>query len=297
VYHAVHLFGLSYRRVSSSTWHPDVETFDVYRGKKLIGRFHLDLHPRKGKYGHAACFDIRPGIRRIQLPEASLVCNFSKGLMTHSEVTTFFHEFGHLIHHILAGDQSWFRFNGFGTEWDFVEAPSQMLEAWALDYKTLKRFARHHKSGKPIPESLVKEMQKADKFGRGIWVRRQTFYSALSLRYHQEADPKHANLFNIMQRVEKKYDIQKYPRGMHFYASFGHLNEYSAMYYTYLWSRAIAQDILSPFKKKGMYNREVARRYVEEILAPGGSRAAKQLIHNFLKRNWNLSAFRQWLEK
>ncbi|MEK7650006.1 MAG: M3 family metallopeptidase [Patescibacteria group bacterium] len=291
------LFGLSYRRVVLPTWHKEVKAFDVYRGKKLIGRIYFDLHPRKGKYGHAACFDLRPGIRGVQLPEASLVCNFSKGLMTHDEVTTFLHEFGHLLHWILGGDQRWARFNGFGTEWDFVEAPSQMLEAWALDYKTLKQFACHHKTRQPIPEALVKNMQKADKFGRGIWVRRQNFLSALSLQYHEERHPKRVDLYNIVQRVGKKYHVQQYPRGMYFYTSFGHLNGYSALYYTYIWSRAIAEDMLSVFRRKGMYDKKTARRYLEKVLAPGGSEDAHQLIRNFLGRDWDLGAFHAWIDK
>jgi thimet oligopeptidase len=290
-------FGVSYRRVLPPTWHRDVEAFDVYHGRALIGRFYFDLHPRKGKYGHAACFDIRSGIRGVQLPEASLVCNFSKGLMSHNEVTTFFHEFGHLMHCILAGDQVWIRFNGFGAEWDFVEAPSQMFEAWALDYGTLKRFARHHRFGKTIPKALVEKMRQANKFGRGVWMQGQNFYSALSLRYHQDKDPRRANLVKIMQTTQKKYDIQQYPPGMHFYASFGHLNGYSAIYYTYQWSRAIAEDILSLFKRKGIYDRKTTMRYVREILVPGGSKDASQLVHNFLKRNWKLTAFRKWLEE
>ena len=290
-------FGLSYRRVSPPTWHREVEAFDVYRGAKLIGRFYLDLHPRKGKYGHAACFDIRSGIHGVQLPEASLVCNFSKGLMSDSEVTTFFHEFGHLMHCMLAGDQRWVRFNGFGTEWDFVEAPSQMFEAWAVDYETLKRFARHYQSGKPISKALVEKMKEAHKFGRGVWMQGQNFYSALSLRYHQDKDPRHANLFKIMQDTQKRYDIIQFPSGTHFYANFGHLNGYSAIYYTYQWSRAIAQDMLLPFKRKGMYDRATAARYVKEVLMPGGSKDAGLLVHDFLKRNWKLDAFREWLEE
>lgn len=294
---AARLFGLSYRRVYPPTWHPDVEAYDAYRKGKKIGRFYLDMHPRKGKYGHAACFDIRLGLRGIQFPEAALVCNFSKDLMSQGEVETFFHEFGHLIHCLLAGDQQWLRFNGFGVEWDFVEAPSQMLEEWALDYPTLKRFARNQKTGKRIPEALVKKMRTADKFGRGISIRRQNFYSALSLRYHEESDPRHADLMKILRRVQKKYDILEYPAGTHFFAGFGHLNEYSAIYYTYMWSRAIAEEILSPFKKAGMYDRRVAARYMDEVLVPGGSKDASQLIHNFLRRDWNLKTFKRWLEE
>ncbi len=289
------LFGLSYRRASVASWHPDVEVFDVYRNKKMIGRFYLDLHPRTGKYGHAACFDIQPGIRGKQLPEAALICNFSKDLMSHDEVTTFLHEFGHLIHFIMGGDQKWVRFSGFATEWDFVEAPSQMLEAWALDFKTISSFARHYKTRKPISQALVKKMREAENFNKGIWVQRQIFLAALSLRYHQDPSPKNADLSAIMRNEQKKCSAISYSSETHFYTGFGHLNEYSAIYYTYMWSLAIAKDILVPFTKKGMYDRNVSQRYVKEILMPGGSKDANDLIRNFLKRDWNLNAFSQWL--
>ena len=291
------MFGLSFRRSSAKAWHPDVRAYDAYRGKRLIGRFYLDLHPREGKYGHAACFDIRPGIHGTSLPEAALICNFSRDLMSHSEVTTFFHEFGHLLHFILAGDQRWARFSGIATEWDFVEAPSQMLETWAFDPTTLRRFARHQKTGKPIPRAMVKKMEQAEHFCKGIWTGRQIFLAMLSLRYHEEQNPKTADLDALLRTAQKKYGTVSYPRDSHFYASFGHLSGYSALYYTYVWSRAIAEDLLTAFKKEGLQDVATARRYAATILTPGGSQDARDLIRNFLGRNWNLTAYRRWLEK
>ena len=293
---AARLFGLSYRKVSAKLWHKDVEAYDVHRAGKLIGRFYLDLHPRDGKYGHAACFEVRPGIRGKQLPEVSLICNFSRDLMTQSEVETFLHEFGHLVHFILASDQRWARFSGITTEWDFVEAPSQMLESWAIDYGTLRAFARHHKTGAPIPEALVKKMHQADSFGRGIVQCRQLFLSAISLAYHREKDPAHVDLMSVIRRAETKYSPFRYPKGTHLYANFGHLGGYSAVYYTYTWSRAIAEEILAPFKKHGMYDKKIAKRYAEAVLMPGGSKDARELLHDFLGREWNLKAFECWLK-
>ncbi len=287
------MFGVSYEKISIPTWHSSVEVFDVRRDKKLIGRFYLDLHPREGKYGHAACYDIRPGIHNKQLPEAALICNFSKDLLGHDEVTTFFHEFGHLVHFILGGDQRWVRFSGTATEWDFIETPSKMLEAWALDYGTLKGFARHYKTNAPISPSLVKQMRTAENFGKGIRLQRQMFLSALSLRYHQE---KHVDLLAIMKNEQKKFSTHPYVPKTHYYAGSGHLEGYSAIYYTYMWSLAIAQDILSPFIKNGMRDRRTAKRYMEQVLMPGGSKDARKLIYNFLGREWNLNAFRRWVK-
>ncbi len=291
------LFGLTYRRLTVKTWHEDVEAYDVYRRKVKIGRFYLDLHPRQGKYNHAACFGLKAGIKGRQLPEAVLVCNFSRGLATHEEVTTFLHEFGHLVHFILGGHQHWVRFSGYSGEHDFIESPSQMLEAWALDFETVKRFARHYRTGKPIPRALFERIIKSDRFGRGTWIRRQIFYSALALRYHQEKNPLRANLSGIMKKLQKKYDLITYPPGAHFYTNFGHLYGYSALYYTYPWSRAIAEDILSPFKKRGMYNKKVASEYAEKILAQGGSKDSNKLIRDFLGRKWQLKAFEKWLRE
>jgi thimet oligopeptidase len=291
-----HLFGLVYKKVKVPTWHKDVEVFDVSRKGKVIGRFYLDMHAREGKYGHAACFEIRPGVRDQNFPEAALVCNFSRGLMTHNEVVTFFHEFGHLLHFILAGDQKWCRFSGVATEWDFVEAPSQMLEAWAKDFQTLKTFAKHHKTGKVIPEELLKKMRKVGSLNRGLWQRRQLSLTSLSLEYHLKVTGS-VNLSSVMNAQLKKYSPIKYPEHTHMYAGFGHLNGYSAMYYTYMWSRAIAQDLLSLFEKNGMHDRNTAKRYMENILMPGGSKNAQDLIKNFLGRDWSLKAFQAWLEE
>lgn len=290
------LLGLKFKKIKIKSWHKDVENFDIYRKGKILGRFYLDMHPREGKYGHAACFSIRSGIRDLHLPEAALICNFSKKLMGYDDVITFFHEFGHLMHFILAGNQKWNRFSGFSTEWDFVEAPSQMLEACGHDAKTLKKFARHYKTNKIIPDKLLNKMKETESLNRGLWQSRQAALASLSLRYHIES-PQKINLSSVMNSELKKFNAVEYPEGTHFYAGFGHLNGYSAMYYTYLWSRAIAEDILSPFKKDGMYNKKVSKLYVDNVLSVGGSKDANVMIKNFLGREWNLKAFSEWLGK
>ncbi|MHB8275984.1 MAG: M3 family metallopeptidase, partial [Dermatophilaceae bacterium] len=180
------LFGLSYGRVQDAeSWHEDVAVYDVQLEGIPLGRIYLDLHPREGKYKHAAQFDLAPGIRDRQLPEGVLVCNFGRGLMEHSDVVTLFHEFGHLVHHLLAGRHHWARFSGVATEWDFVEAPSQLLEEWAWDASVLRSFATDD-AGEPIPEDLVAKMRAGEDFGKGCSARTQMFYAALSYRLHQE---------------------------------------------------------------------------------------------------------------
>ena len=143
------LFGVEYRPVPDApVWHPDVAVLRRAGAAtaSVLGRIYLDLHPREGKYKHAAQFDLVAGVTGRQLPEGVLVCNFPRGLMEHADVVTLFHEFGHLVHHVLGGRQRWVRFSGVATEWDFVEAPSQMLEEWAWDAEILRSFA--HRRGR-----------------------------------------------------------------------------------------------------------------------------------------------------
>ena len=153
------LFELEYRRIGESAWHESVETYDIYEAGTRIGRFHLDMHPREGKYKHAAAFPLQSGVCDRQIPEAALVCNFpggdgTLGLMEHDQVVTFFHELGHLLHHILGGRHRWVEVSGLNVEWDFVEVPSQMLEEWAWDEETLQAFARND-DDEPIPTELI----------------------------------------------------------------------------------------------------------------------------------------------
>ena len=190
------LFGLEWTPVphaDAGTWHDDVASYDVGLEGRRIGRIHLDLHPREGKFKHAAQFDMVKGVAGEQLPEGVLVCNFSRGLMEHDEVVTLFHEFGHLVHHVLGGQGGWVRFSGVATEWDFVEAPSQMLEEWAWDADVLATFARNE-DGETIPAELVAAMRRADHFGKGLYAVQQMSYAARSYYFHAGAPDRCARL-------------------------------------------------------------------------------------------------------
>jgi len=283
-----------------TAWHPDVQVYDVMRKGEKLGRIYLDMHPREGKYKHAAQFTLRDGVEGTQLPEGVLVCNFpnprteAPALMEHDDVVTMFHEFGHLMHHVLGGHHRWVRQSGVATEWDFVEAPSQMFEEWAWSYETLSRFAKHHETGKPIPKELVAKMRKADKFGLGTQTVQQMFYAAISLSFHT-ADPTKLNQLDEVKQLQKKYTPFGYVEGTRFHASFGHLVGYSAMYYTYMWSLVIAKDLLTPFQKKGLMNTEVTYRYRDKILAPGGTKDAAVLVKDFLGRDFDFKAFEKYL--
>jgi thimet oligopeptidase len=286
------LFGIEYvPRPDVSVWHEDVDTYDVLRDGAVIGRIFLDLHPREGKFKHAAEFPITSGVSGRQLPAGALVCNLSRGLMEHLELITLFHEFGHVLHHVLAGQQRWARFSGVTTEWDFVEAPSQLLEEWAWTADVLSAFAVDA-DGVPIPHDLVDRMRAADRFGKGLLIRTQTYYAAVSYLLHRDRP---RDLTGAVREIQPQYDLLAYLAGTHLHANFGHLAQYTSGYYTYLWSLVISKDLLSQFDRSDLMRADRARRYRDEILAPGGSRDAADMVESFLGRPYSFDAFERWL--
>ncbi|NMO16306.1 Zn-dependent oligopeptidase [Pyxidicoccus fallax] len=296
------MFGVTYRRVPDApVWHPDVEAYDVFEGSALKGRFYLDMHPRDDKYKHAAQFTLTSGKAGRRLPEGVLICNFPRpgaepALLQHSDVETFFHEFGHLLHHIFGGHTRWSGVSGVRTEWDFVEAPSQMLEEWARDTASLQTFARHHQTGEPIPADVVAKMRRADEFGKGLWVRQQMFYAALSLELYRR-EPGSVDATALVRELQGKYTPFPYVEGTYFHLSFGHLDGYSSNYYTYMWSLVIAKDLFTVFQRKGLLDPAPAQAYRREVLEPGGSADAAKLVHAFLGRDYDFRAYEEWLNK
>ncbi|MEZ4267320.1 MAG: M3 family metallopeptidase [Myxococcota bacterium] len=298
------LFGLRFvLDPNAPVWHPSVEAYRVWSGDEDLGGFYLDMHPREGKYKHAAMFPIQTGLQGGPTPLATLVCNFpdpstgdGRALMEHGDVVTYFHEFGHLIHHLLAQKSPWVTLAGINVEWDFVEAPSQILEEWAWDPTVLQRFARHIDTDEPISAELVARMRGAEEFGKGVAVMRQVFYAAYSYFLHIQ-DPKTLDIEAFTDGIYREYN--PYPRlpEAKVYANFGHLIGYSSMYYTYQWSLVIAKDLFTRFAKAGILDREVARAYREAILEPGGSVDASDLVTPFLGRPFGLDAYKEWLQR
>jgi thimet oligopeptidase len=299
---AARLFGVTFRRMKNPpVWHPSVEGWELLEGGKLAGRFYLDMHPRPGKYGHAVHFRVRTGTSDGALPESALVCNFpggtpgEPGLMDHGDLQTFLHEFGHLMHSMLAR-QRWNGISGVRTEWDFVEAPSQMLEEWGWDPAVLAGFARHHETGEPIPAELVRQLKRATGFGRALDMRTQMTYARISLSLY-DRPPEQVNTDSIVSAVTRAYSPVPPQPGTHMQTSFGHLNGYSAYYYTYMWSLVIAKDLFSRFDQSNLLASEPARRYRKLILEPGGSAPAARLVEDFLGRPFSIDAWRAWLEE
>jgi thimet oligopeptidase len=300
------MFGVRFApRDDVPVWHPDVEVHDVTLAAdgSPIGRIFLDMHPRADKYNHAAMFPLRSGKAapdEVRLPEGALLCNLPKpgaepALLQHSEVTTLFHEFGHLIHHLVGGRVRWAGDSGVANEWDFVEAPSQLLEEWTFDAGTLATFATHYRTGEPLPAEIVDKLRAADEFGKGTFVRQQMFYATISLELYRH-DPATLDIDALVRTAAEEHAAFRYVEGTHFELSFGHLVGYSATYYTYMWSLVIAKDLFTRFAAEGLPAPRASTAYRDAVLAPGGSAPAASLVRDFLGRDYTFDAYRAWLE-
>ena len=293
------MFGVEIRPWKTPVWSKLVEPYEVYDHGKLIGRFYFDSHPRPGKYEHANALMLRPGVRG-EIPVGALVMilpagDHKTGLMEHGDVETFLHEYGHLLHVIFGGqNQRWAYLSGYSTEWDFVEAPSQMLENWVYDYDTLKAFAVDE-SGNTIPRDLVDKMNRARYFSLGMDDMRQLGLSNVSLQYYLTTAPE--NLGDFARAADSKYSLVPLPPYSQFQDGFSHLAGYGAAYYTYRQSVVIADDLFTQFAAKGLRDRATAERYRKLVLEPGGSKPAAELISDFLGRPLSIDAYRAKLTK
>jgi thimet oligopeptidase len=294
------LLGIRYERAKDApVWHEDVQAYDIYEtdGTAPFARFYMDLYPRPNKFGHAAAFPLRTGRLlpdgSYQQPASAIVANFTKptpdtpSLLRHTEVVTFFHEFGHILHQTLTTAR-FAEFAGSSTERDFVEAPSQMLEHWVWDRDVLRRFARHHATGEPLPDILLDAMIRAKNVSSGIANLRQMFFARLDLRLHSpgfDGDSTAA--------VRELYPVTgfPYPEGTHFQGGFGHLFGYDAGYYGYLWSRVFGDDMFTRFEAAGVLDRATGLDYRRTILERGGSVDGDVLVRDFLGREPNSNAF------
>jgi len=283
-------------------WHEDVRVFELSDDGKFLGRIYLDLYPREGKYKHAAMFDIRVGKRQADgsyvRPMAALLCNFPKtttevpGLLTHDQVTTFFHEFGHALHHVLTQEEL-ASYAGTNTVRDFVEAPSQMFEEWAFRRETLDLFAKHHKTGEKIPKDLFEALTKSRAFGRALSTERQISLASLDFEYHSRKLPFDTD--KVMIEVMEKTQSFGYLPDTHFQGTFGHLMGYDAGYYGYQWALAIARDVLTRFEKEGYLNEAVAKSWRESVLEKGAGADEVELVTEFLGRKPDLKAYGKFL--
>jgi thimet oligopeptidase len=273
-------------------------------GRRLVGRLYLDLHPRAGKAPNAFTSTIRQGARDKHIPEAVLVANLSggrpddPGLMTHEEVRTLFHEFGHVVHRLVGGHRAWYAMSSVHLERDFAEAPSQMLEEWIWDPSTLATFAKHYQTGEPIPAALVMQMRRASEFGQGLDVRAQMVLARVSLSYH-DRDPARLDTTTLFRDIQNQYMPYPYADGTYRQMVFTHLANpgYASAYYTYMWSLVIAKDFFAAFDPQQLMAPGAASRYRDAVFAPGSSKPSATLVRDFLGRPFNATAWEKWLNR
>lgn len=302
---ASRFFSVSFKPVTDAVvWDKSVDTYDVYdqapgdQGKRL-GRIYLDMHPRQGKDKWFSSAPVIPGIRGRQIPEGMLICNFSggeagdPGLMQYDEVVTFFHEFGHLMHHILGSQGQWSQQGGFNVEGDFVESPSQMLEEMFHSTAILQSFGKNYQTGQSIPAALVAKMNAASAYGRGGWLQNQLLYSTFSLQVH-DRPPANIDFDALFQQDLKRFSLFTPIPGEHFFASFIHLEGYASNYYTYVLDKEIAIDFFAQFDPHNLLDGPTAMRYRRTVLEPGASKPAAELVKDFLGRPANIDALRKW---
>ncbi len=296
------ILGVKFTEVANADrWNPDVKLFrvnDAQSGEEL-GYFYLDLYPREGKYSHAAVMSIisgrtLPGGSYLK-PVSAMVANLAKPtpgkptLLPHDEVETFFHEFGHLMHHTLSKTR-YASASAFNVARDFVEAPSQMLENFVWEREILNEISGHYKDGSPLPEELFQKMLAARRVHLGaLFYLRQVAYGMIDLVLHTAVPQETSIIFNQIMETIALIPVQPGARSE---AAFDHLmNGYDAGYYSYLWSEVFAKDIFTRFKKEGLFNPAVGMAWRREVLEHGADRPEPESLKAFLGRAPDEQAF------
>jgi oligopeptidase A len=279
------LYGVSVAEVETfDSYHQDVKLFNVLQEGEVIARFYLDLYARQNKQGGAWMDDCR--VRRLrgetlQLPVAYLVCNFTPpvgeqpALLTHNELTTLFHEFGHGLHHMLT-QQTVASVSGInGVAWDAVELPSQFLENWCWEPEALEFISGHHETGEPLPRELLDKMLAARNFQSAIQMARQLEFSLFDFLLHMNWSGGDATAVQaLLDEVRSRVGVVPIPGFNRFQNSFSHIfgGGYAAGYYSYKWAEVLSADAYSRFEEEGIFNRETGADFRREVLAVGGSR-------------------------
>jgi oligopeptidase A len=291
------LFGIEFKRANAELWHSDVQFFHVQRDGKTIAKFYFDLFAREHKRGGAWMADCRVRRRlndgQTQLPVAFLTCNFSAptaqtpSLLTHNEVTTLFHEFGHGLHHMLTEIECAAVSGINGVAWDAVELPSQFLENWCWEKQAIELISGHYETGETLPDSLLEKMLAAKNFQAGMFMMRQLELALFDMKMHADyqADNEHW-VAQILSAVRDKVSVYQVPADNRFQHSFSHIfaGGYAAGYYSYKWAELLSADAFSLFEEEGVFNAQTGRRFLEEILQKGGASEPMDLFVNFRGR-------------
>ncbi|HEV2600882.1 MAG TPA: M3 family metallopeptidase [Candidatus Babeliales bacterium] len=282
----------------SGLWSSEVQLIEVYEAadrKQLLGYLLLDLFPRPNKFSHACEMGIVPSVIGGGPGLALVVANFTRAtaskpaLLDRNSVATFFHEFGHALHELL-GRTMFARQVGTSVKMDFVEMPSQMLEEWLWDAGILRKISSHYQTGKPLSDELISKIQNLKHFDTGVHALRQAFYAQLSLDYYKAGANKDVKgIFRTL--YASMLPMFVYVDNNNMFSSFGHLTDYGPQYYGYMWSKVYALDLFEQIKKQGLLNSVIGKKYIREILQPGGSKDPNELLYNFLGRQPSQDAF------
>lgn len=295
------LFGIEIVRAEASVWHPTVRFFEVRREGKPIAYFYADLFAREGKRSGAWMDGERTRCihrGRLQLPVAYLVCNFGAPVagkpatLTHDEVTTLFHEFGHTLHHLLTMQDEAAVSGINGVEWDAVECPSQFLENFAWDPQVAKSISRHIETGESIPDALFEKMIAAKNFQAGAACVRQVEFALFDMLLHTSFNPEADDVEALLDAVRKEVAVVFPPAYNRFPQSFSHIfaGGYAAGYYSYKWAEVLSCDCFSAFEEEGILNTATGRRFLKEILERGSSRDAMENFIAFRGRKPRIDA-------
>jgi oligopeptidase A len=290
-------FGVRIQAVAGvAAWHPDVTTYAIRDANDGdIGLFYLDPYARENKRGGAwmdECLGRRHSPTGLQRPAAYLTCNFTPplegqpALLTHDEVLTLFHEFGHGLHHLLTRVDEAAVAGIRGVAWDAVELPSQFMENWAYDRATLNGFARHWQTGQPIPDALLEKLRASRTFQSGLATLRQIEFGLFDLRLHRDYDPAHGGrVLETLGQVRREVSVLVPPDWNRMPNSFSHIfaGGYAAGYYSYKWAEVLSADAFSAFEESG-YASDTGRRFRETVLAKGGSEEAMDIFVEFRGR-------------
>ncbi|MDD1622625.1 MAG: oligopeptidase A [Methylococcaceae bacterium] len=298
------LYGLKITEITGfDAWHPDVHFYQIAdQTNQLRGRFYLDLYARGKKRGGAwmdDCISRKKIADGVQIPVAYLVCNFTPpagsdpALLTHDEVQTLFHEFGHGLHHMLT-QIDYLGVSGIsGVEWDAVELPSQFMENWCWEKEALALISSHYQTGEPLPDALFEKMLAAKNFQAGMLMVRQLEFSLFDFKIHQDYDPaKGGRIYQILQQVRDQVSVVKVPEFNRFAHGFSHIfaGGYAAGYYSYKWAEVLSADAFSLFEENGIFDRATGESFLHNILEQGGSSEAMTLFKNFRGREPNIDA-------
>ena len=282
------LYGLNFKiNKKIETYHKNVDCYEVFKNNKYYGLFYTDFYPRDGKRNGAWMTSYLPQ-KKGQRPHVSIVCNFSPpskevdSLLSFSEVTTLFHEFGHALHGLLANSK-YSSLSGTSVLWDFVELPSQIMENWCYQEDSLKIFAKHYITNKTISKKIIKKIQKVSNFQKGIETIRQLSYSYIDMSFHNMESNKINSIKNHEQNLLK--DIQFTPdiKENSISTSFSHIfsGGYSSGYYSYKWAEVLDADAFELFIENGIFNKKISNSFCKNILSKGGTQDPMKLYLKF----------------